>query len=174
MTTFDGIIVGVIGLTVLLGFWKGIIKQIVGIAGVAAAYMMAMGFYEDLAENFLGGFSSTFGQIIAFLAIFIACIIAASLVAWIVGSMMNITGLGMLNRTGGAFLGAVKGLFIVGVAVMILIAFLSPDNRVLKRSRTIEHIQPITEMISSFAPEGIKQKYDQKAARMGRESRDKR
>lgn len=164
---FDIIALAVAGLSVLLGLWKGLIRQVVGLAGVMAGYMIAMHFYESVAARYLKGFTPATGHIIAFLCIFIACIIAASIVGWVVGRVMNIAGLGILNRIGGAVLGGAKGCFILAIAVMMLVAFLPRENGVFKSSRTIRYIQPMAQLISTVAPKNIKTKYDQKTGKAG-------
>lgn len=167
MTWFDIIALIVVGWSIIRGSWKGLVRQIVGLAGVAAGYVAAMHFYGSLTARFLKGFSPAVGHIIAFLGIFIACMIAASIIGWLVGKLVNVTGLGTLNRIGGALLGAVKGCFIVSAAAMMLIVFLPPENRFLRGSRTITYIQPMAGLLSTLAPKGFKATYDKKVSRIG-------
>lgn len=167
MNMFDIIVLVVAGLSILRGLWRGLIRQVVGLAGVAAGYMIAMRFYESLSAGYLRGFTPATGRIVAFLCIFIVCIVAASIVGWIIGKLMNVTGLGMLDRIGGAVLGGAKGCFILAVAVMMLLAFLPKENGILKGSRTIEYIQPMARVISALAPQNIKTRYDQRTGKKG-------
>lgn len=167
MTWFDIVVLVVVGLSILRGSWKGLGRQIVGLAGVAAGYVAAMHFYGSFTATFLRGFSPAVGHIIAFLVIFIACMIAASIIGWLVGKLMNVTGIGALNRIGGALLGVVKGCFIVSAAVMMLIVFLPLENRLLRGSRTITYIEPMAGLLSTFAPKGFKATYDKKVSKIG-------
>lgn len=167
MTLFDIIVVVVVGLSILRGSWKGLVRQIVGLAGVAAGYVAAMHFYGSFTPRFLKGFSPPVGHIIAFLGIFVACMIAASILGWLVGKLMSVPDSGAFNRISGALLGAVKGCFIVSAAAMMLIVYLAPENRLLRGSRTIRYIQPMAELLSTLAPKGFKTTYDKKASRMG-------
>ena len=166
---FDVIVLAVVGLSTLLGLWKGMVRQVVGLAGVVGGYMLAMKFYGPLATRFLTGFRPATGVVISFLVIFIACIIAASIIGWIAEKLMGSAGLGFLNRVGGGILGGAKGCLIVSVAVMMLIAFL-PPNGIFKDSGTMKYIQPITDMVSRFAPKSIRTRYDEKAVKMGHPS----
>jgi membrane protein required for colicin V production len=165
---FDIIVLAVVGVLTLLGLWKGLVRQVVGLAGVAAGYVTAMKFYGPLAAKFLTGFRPATGKVISFLAIFIACIVAASIVGWIAGKLMGAAGLGILNRVGGGILGGAKGCLIVSVAVMMLIAFMPPNSSVFKGSGTMNYIQPIAGIVSRLAPKNIRTRYEEKAARMGR------
>jgi membrane protein required for colicin V production len=164
---FDVAVLAVIGVLTLFGVLRGLVRQVVGFAGVIAGCIFAMKFYGPLAAKFLAGFSPVTGHIISFLAIFMACIIAASVVGWMTGRLVSSAGLGILNRIGGGLLGGAKGCLIVAVVTMLLIAFLPPNNGVL-RGGTLIYIQPLAGLISTFAPKSINTKYDEKSARMGR------
>ena len=171
---FDIIVLAVVGVLTLLGLWKGLVRQIVGLAGVAAGYVIATKFYGPLAAKFLTGFRPATGNVISFLTIFIACIIAASIIGWIAGKFMSTAGLGILNRIGGGILGGAKGCLIVSVVVMMLIAFMPPSSGVFKGSRTMKYIQPMAGMVSRLAPKNISTRYGEKAARMGRLSDERK
>ena len=164
---FDVIVLGVVGVSTLLGLWKGLVRQVVGLAGLEGGYVMAMKFYGPLAARFLTGFRPATASVISFLAIFIACIIAASIIGWIAEKLMGTTGLGFLNRVGGGILGGAKGCLIISVAVMMLIAFLPPNSTVFKDSGTMKYIRPVTDMVSRFAPQSIRTMYDEKAVKPG-------
>ena len=150
---FDIAVLAVVAVLTLLGLWKGLVRQIVGLAGVAAGYVIATKFYGPLAAKFLTGFRPATGRVISFLAIFIACIIAASIIGWIAEKLMNTAGLGVLNRIGGGILGGVKGYLIVSVVVMMMVSFLPLHSGVFKGSRTMKYIQPMAGMVSRLAPE---------------------
>ncbi|HAR96004.1 MAG TPA: hypothetical protein DCR97_08605 [Deltaproteobacteria bacterium] len=166
MTLFDIIVLVVVALAILHGLWKGLVRQIVGLAGVAVGYVVAMHFYGPFTARFLKGFSPAVGHTIAFLGILIACMIAASIIGWLLGKLIGVTGSGALNKIGGALLGAVKGCFIVSVVTMMIIVFLPPENRLLKGSRTITYIEPLAGLLSALAPKSVKGTYDKKASKI--------
>ncbi len=167
---FDIIVLAVVGVAALFGLWKGLVRQVVGLLGVAAGYVAAMKFSGPLAAKFLTGFSPATGHVISFFAIFIACVIASSIFGSIMGKLVGGTGLGILNKVGGGLLGGLKGCLVIAVATMLLIAFLPPNTGVLKGSRTMKYIQPMADMISKVAPASIRITYEEKAAKMGRGS----
>lgn len=168
---FDIIVVGVVGVMTLLGLWKGLVRQVVGLAGVIVAYAVAMKFYGPLAAKFLTDLHPATGGIISFIVVFIVCIIAASLVGWMIESLAGAAGLGILNRIGGGILGGAKGYLVVSIIAMMLIAFLPLNNDIFKGSRTMKYIKPMARVVSKFAPKSTGRKYDEKAAGMGLLSR---
>jgi membrane protein required for colicin V production len=165
---FDIVVLVVVVVLTLLGLWKGLVRQIVGLAGVAAGYVIATKFYGPLAAKFLTGFRPATGRVISFLTIFIACIIAASIIGWIAEKLMNTADLGILNRIGGGILGAAKGYLIVSVAVVMMVSFLPLHSGVFEGSRTMKYIQPMAGIVSRFAPESISKRYEERAAKMRR------
>ncbi len=160
---FDIIVLALVGILTLFGLWKGLVRQVVGLAGVAAGYLIAMKFHGPLAARFLTGFRPAMGSVIGFLVIFIACIIAASIIGWIAGVLIGTAGLGILNRVGGGILGGAKGCLIVSVVVMMLIAFLPPNSSFFKGSGTMKYIRPIAGMVSRFAPKNIRMRYEERS-----------
>lgn len=158
---FDIVAIVVVALFFLRGMWKGLVRQVVGFLGVIVGYMLAMRFSGPIAIKYFSGFTPATGHIIGFLIVFVVCIMAASLIASLIARLITVTGLGALNRIGGAILGGAKGCFIVAVVTMILIAFSGPEGSVLKGSRTLHYIRPMADMVSGFAPESVKRKYDE-------------
>ncbi len=162
---FDIGVLIVVGLLTLRGLWRGFVRQVVGLVGVAAGYVLAMRFYGPVAARFLSGFSPAVGHIVAFVAIFVACMIAASIIGWIAGRAMSGVGLGPLNRIAGGLLVIAKGCFVVAVVTLALIVFL-PSDGLLKSSRTVKYILPMSDMIAKVAPASIRTKYEVRAARL--------
>jgi hypothetical protein len=99
VNTFDIVVVAVVGGLTFLGLWKGMVKQLVALAGVVAGYMIAMRFYGP-ASRFLTSFHPGTAKVICFVAIFVACILCAHILGWAAGKLFGISGLGFLNRIG--------------------------------------------------------------------------
>ena len=167
---FDIVVVAVIGILILLGLLKGLVRQAVGLAGVIVGYVLAMKFYAPLAAKLLTGLRPATGHVAGFLIIFVACIVVASIVGWVAGKLLKIAGLGFLNRIAGALLGGVKGCLIVAAVTVMLVAFLPSDSSLLKGSGTFKYLRPVADTISRFAPEAVKKKYDAGLARLAHPS----
>jgi len=125
--TFDIIVLAVIGILTIIGLWKGMVRQIFGLLGVIAGYMLAMRFYQPCSK-FLTDIHPGAAKAISFIAIFLACILVAHLIAWGIGRFFAVAKLGFLNRIGGGLLGFLKGCIIVSVGVMVLTTFLSANH----------------------------------------------
>jgi membrane protein required for colicin V production len=167
---FDVVVLAVIGILALSGLWKGLVRQVVGLLGLVLGFTVAMKFYALFATRFLPGFRPATGNLIGFLIILVGCMIAASLVGWIIGKVLSAAGLGAMNRIAGGLVGAAKGYFAVAAVTMMLIAFLPTNSPVLRDSRSIGYIEPMARVISKLAPKSIRAKYEEKADKLRRSS----
>jgi len=161
MDIFDIIVLAVVGILTIIGFWKGMVRQIFGLVGVIAGYGLAMRFYLP-GSKYLTGIHPGAAKAISFIAIFLACILLAHIIGYIVGRLFKISKLGFINRIGGGFLGFLKGCVIIAVVVMVLTTFLSPDNRFFRKSSTIKYILAVTAVLKKVTRGDIKAKYDEK------------
>lgn len=158
---FDIIVLVAIAALTIAGLFNGMVKQLFGLAGIVAGYMLAMKFYQPCSK-FLTSFPPGTARAISFIAIFISCILFAHIIGWLVGRFFDISGLGFLNRIGGALLGFLKGCIIVSVIVMILTTFLPAKSSLFKKSRTIKYILPVISILKKVTHEDIKAKYNEK------------
>jgi membrane protein required for colicin V production len=158
---FDVIVLAVVGICTLMGLWKGMVKQFFGLMGVIAGYLLAVRFYLPCSK-FLTGFHGGTARAASFVAIFLLCILVAHVIAWVVGRHFAGSGLGFLNRLGGAFLGLLKGCLIVAFAVMALMTFFPAHSGFLNQSSTMKKIIPLTAALRSVTRTDIKTKYEEK------------
>ncbi len=158
---FDIIVFTVIGVLTIIGLCNGMVKQLFGLAGLVAGYMLAMKFYQPCSK-FLTSFPPGTAKAISFIAIFFVCILLAHIIGWMVGRFFAISGLGFLNRIGGGFLGFLKGCLIVCVMVIVLKTFFPSYNNFFKRSHTIKYILSVTTILKKVTHDDIKAKYNGK------------
>jgi membrane protein required for colicin V production len=161
---FDIIVLVVVGILTIAGLFSGMVKQLFGLAGVIGGYMLAMRYYQ-FCSKYLTSFHSGTARAISFVVIFLACIVAAHIIGWLVGKIVTISGLGFFNKLGGGLLGFVKGCLIICVMVIVLNAFFPADIGFYKRSHTIKYIQRITALFKKVTREDIKRKYEEKVGK---------
>jgi membrane protein required for colicin V production len=158
---FDIIVFAFIGILTIIGLWKGLVKQLFGLLGVVAGYLLAMKFYQPCSKFFTSVQPGT-TKIMSFVTIFLASILAAHLIGWAAGRLLAISGLGFFNRIGGGLLGFLKGCIIVCIMVMVLTAFLPGYTGLFKKSSAIRYILPVTTALKKVTHEDIKTKYNEK------------
>ena len=117
MTGLDYAVLGVIALSTAWGLWHGLVREVISLAGWVMAFLAANLFAAPLAQALPGSISSPeLRVIVAFVAIFIVTLTAATLAAVLLSRVLKAVGLGGLDRTLGGFFGLAR-------AVLIALAF---------------------------------------------------
>lgn len=129
----DMVGLGLTGLLVVLGFVRGLWWQVIRLVGVLAAVVIArtlsprwvptvQGVFEDMNERLTHG--------IVWLLVFVAALGLATLLGRLGRKMLEAMQLGLVDRFGGAFVGALTGL-VVHAAVLVSLTHLGPSDWVV-------------------------------------------
>jgi membrane protein required for colicin V production len=120
MTWLDYAVIGVFAVSLVIGAWRGLVREVVSILGWVIAF---------LAANLLAGpLGPVMPDVIptpelrvaaAYLGIFIASLIVTSLVGLLLSKVVNAVGLGGIDRLLGAVFGAARGILILLAAALL-------------------------------------------------------
>ena len=127
----DTVITIVIFLVVLFflvdGIRRGLVRQLFEIAGLIAAFIGAYYLGHTIAHRFDGSTRISFAVSRFFFSavVFIVIALAFHLLGLLFQKMVSFTVLGPVDRVGGAFFGAVKGVLFVSLVCVLL--FSVPD-----------------------------------------------
>jgi membrane protein required for colicin V production len=121
LSAVDWILLAVLGLSRLLGLWRGIVQEVLSLAGwVAAFYVSQM--YAPMAAAWLPmeGSSQMLRYAAGFVVVFIAVLVATVLISWVIKKLISAVGLGPLDRLLGSLFGLMRGVVIL-LAVTVLV-----------------------------------------------------
>ena len=120
MTWLDYAVIGVFALSLALGVWRGLVRELISVLGWVIAF---------LAANLLAGpLGPAMPQAIptpelrvaaAYAAVFIGSLIVTSLAGLLLSKIVKAVGLGGVDRLLGAAFGAARGLLIVLAAALV-------------------------------------------------------
>jgi membrane protein required for colicin V production len=120
MTVFDYAVLIIIGLSVFLGIMRGLVREVLGLVGWVAAFFIAKTYSSQLVPMMPIDIPTDGLKILAaFLVVFLATLLAASLLAIALSAIFNKIGLGWLNRLLGIFFGLTRGVVIVCIIVFM-------------------------------------------------------
>ena len=119
MTWFDYGVIGIVGLSVLLGVIRGVVREITALAGWAAALILSGLFAPELAQWLPIALSPVMKAVIAYLVIFLAVLLLSGLAGVLLAKLFRAAGLGITDRAVGALFGVLRGALIVFVGVML-------------------------------------------------------
>jgi membrane protein required for colicin V production len=151
----------IIGLTTAFGIWRGMVSQVFSIVGIVGGYFSAVHYYRPLAAH-LTFVEAGVAKILSFILIIIICIIAAMVIAWLIGKVFKLPGLGVLNSLGGGAVGFIKGFLIVALMVIFLIAILPHDSPLLDKSATLPFVLKGIKIMDNMVPQDLKNQYHKK------------
>ena len=124
MTWFDYAVLTVLGLSLLLGVVRGLMREIVSLAGWITAFILATGFSGIVAGHMPESLGPVLSGLFAFLLVFIGVLVVSGVVGIVLSLLVRAAGLGLLDRSLGAVFGCVRGLAIV--LLVVLLAGLTP------------------------------------------------
>lgn len=117
----DILIVAVVLVSTLVSIWRGFAKEAISLGVWVAAFFIAIAFnsgMQQLLENLVSEPSLRQGA--AFLLLFILTLVVGSMVSYLVGELIKLSGLSTADRILGMAFGFVRGLVVVVVVALVL------------------------------------------------------
>ena len=133
MIILDWIAAAILLVFAVLGFRRGLVGEIFRIAAVIVGLFGGFAFYGRLAELLLRFFPLGWQkgiQVVSFIIVFAAFAGLTVLLGMLISKILQLTLLSWVDRIGGAVMGLVKGLLIVGVLVWVITLLPSLEKRV--------------------------------------------
>jgi membrane protein required for colicin V production len=130
MTSFDWIVLLIVGLSTLLAFFRGVIRELIALIAWVLGVIAAIGFAPILGRMLpeIAG-HPVVPYVIAFALILIVALLVGALIAWPLSKAIRAAGLGFVDRFLGSVFGFVRG--IVLMLAFVLVAGLTPLPRTI-------------------------------------------
>ncbi|MCX7241380.1 MAG: CvpA family protein [Burkholderiales bacterium] len=120
MQTLDWIFLAIIGVSMVVGLWRGLVYEVLSVLNWIAAFVLAQWFAPEVAQWLpMSGGSEVLRYAAGFVIVFVVAIFVGGLLAFLVKKMVASVGLSPVDRLLGALFGAVRGVVVVlAVAVV--------------------------------------------------------
>jgi membrane protein required for colicin V production len=120
MTWLDYAVAGVLALSVLAGAWRGLVREVVSILGWVIAFLAANLLAGPLGPEMPEAIPSPELRVAAaYVAVFLASLLATTLVGLLLSAAVRAAGLGGADRLLGAGFGAARGALILLAAALL-------------------------------------------------------
>ena len=120
MTWLDYAVLGVCAVSVVLGIWRGLVREVISILGWVIAFLAANLFAGPLGGAMPQSIPSPELRVAAaYVVIFLGSLIVTSLLGLLLSKIMHAVGLGGLDRLLGALFGVARSLLIVLAAALL-------------------------------------------------------
>ena len=121
MAPLDWVFLAVLGLSFLLGAWRGLVYEVLSVLSWIAAFVVAQWLADDAAAWLpMGNAREPLRLAAGFAVVFIAALFAGGMLAWAIKKLVEAVGLRPMDRALGAAFGLVRGavlLLAMGVVV---------------------------------------------------------
>lgn len=158
MNGLDIVILFILGISVLFGVIKGLIRELLSIAFFVVAVVLAFLFYQDVGQLFMKSIKNNeVSNFAGFLTIFFVVIIIGSIITYTVKKVFIVGPLKPIDRVLGGVFGLIRGILIAGVIVFGLTAF--PVKTEWRTSSKLSpHVVKTIDVFYGLFPEKYKEK----------------
>jgi membrane protein required for colicin V production len=149
----DWILLAVLGLSLLLGVWRGIVQEVLSLAGWVVAFYVSQ-LYAPRAAAWLPmeGSSQMLRYAAGFVVVFIAVLVATVLISWVVKKLISAVGLGPLDRLLGSVFGLLRGVVIL-LAITVIVG-MTPmrETEAWKQAQGAQWLQQLLHVLKPVLP----------------------
>ncbi len=152
----DYVVLAIITISILVGSIRGFVKEAFSLAVWAAAFLIAFQYSGALAlqlENHIE--LPSVRTSLAFAGLFISVLLVGGLLTFLVGKLVEKTGLSGTDRLLGGVFGGVRGVALVLAIILFAGMTPVPQDPWWQQSRTIQSLMPLAEWSAQFLPDYI-------------------
>jgi len=163
MTSFDYLVLAIIGLSIILSVMRGLLIEALSIVGWVVAFFVAKTYSSQLMPMMPADIPTEPLRILAaFLVVFFATLLITSLLAIALSTVFKKIGLGWLNRVLGAIFGLARGMLIVCILVFLGGLTDLPQDERWRNAMFSAPIEALVTSLLPWVPDSITQyiKYD--------------
>ena len=142
LTWVDGCIVALVGLSGLIGLFRGLVREVFSLMAWGVAVWLGLRYSRELAAHLVSVISLPSARVAAAFAILFAATLALSrLIAFLLDKLINSVGLTGADRLGGMAFGLARGVLVAAVLVLGAGATALPGDPWWKASKLIPPLQ---------------------------------
>jgi len=118
MTIFDYVVIGIVGASLLLGLWRGVVGELISLAAWVLAFIAAYHFGGEVGQAAFTGIADPGLRALAGCgAVFVDVLVVMALVRLAVRGLIKALGLGVSDRILGMVFGVLRGVLVAMVLV---------------------------------------------------------
>jgi len=163
MNPFDIIIIVIFTYFLIMGFFRGMIREISAIAGVLGGFFTALFTYKYLADYLSGWVSDpSYQKILSFLIIFSVVFMTVGIIGLIIKYLLKIADLRWTDRLLGGVFAGLKAVLVASVLLVVFTTFLTRDAPFLRQSVLAPYVMVVSEQMARMVSKDMKKEYQSK------------
>lgn len=151
LTGFDFVVIALLLLFTLRGFWIGFLRQITTLVALLVGFVIA-GQYHDKLFPFLRGVTDNPHAVfwMSYVILFGVTYVVTMLLGKGLAKVIELTVAGWFDKLLGGVLGAAKACIVVVLLNMVLSGILAPENDMLRKCQLCPYVSQATEFFRSL------------------------
>ncbi len=160
MIWVDFVIIGIIALSAVISLLRGFVREAMSLTVWLLACWVAWSFFRELAVHldWIAVPSLRLGAAMAML--FVATLIVGGLVNFLVGQLVDKTGLTGTDRLIGVLFGAARGILLVTLLIFLSGLTPLPHDPWWQTSQLIPYFQELATWLTSLLPEDLAERFN--------------
>lgn len=160
MNWADYLIIILIALSVLMGLWRGLLREVISLATWIAAFAIAFLFAEDGAAYLTPYLDApSLRMAAAFAGLFLATLLLGSLIGIVATQLVDYSGLTGTDRILGMVFGLGRGALVISVLVLVAGLTPLPQDPWWRHSQLLPHFQGTALWLRNLLPPELAQNF---------------
>jgi len=159
MIWFDYTVIAIVILSALLGWWRGLVYEVLSLLGWVVAGIVARLFAAQAAPYMPAALGAeAVRTAAAFAALFIGTLIIGGIVAWLLSKLVKWVGLGWMDGLLGTLFGVLRGVLVV--LALVLLAGLTglPKEPFWRNAALSKPLENVALAAKGWLPESVAQR----------------
>jgi membrane protein required for colicin V production len=156
LTWADLTLLAILGLSSIVGLWRGFVVEVMSLAVWVAAFWLAFVFGDETATLFEGAVQSGTAQLVlGYASVFVCALAVGGLLTWLMGRLVKGTGLSGTDRMLGLGFGLLRGVALACILVLLMGFTPMPQDSWWQQSRLLPGFQSGAEWLKTWLPEAV-------------------
>ena len=157
----DYAIIATVLISILVGFLRGFIKEVLSLVIWALAFFVAYQYGGQVADMMAEHVTLPSARAaMGFSGLFVSVLLVGGLLSYLIGRLVESTGLNGTDRLLGGVFGAARGLALV-VGVLLIAGFTPiPADPWWRESALIQRFNPLVQWAAEFLPAPVREQLD--------------
>lgn len=156
MTAFDYGVLGIVGLSVIVSIWRGVVREVLALLSWIVAFAVAQAYAAAFAAWLPRALANaSLRLLVAFVVLFVLALLLAALISMLVSRLVRSVGLGPVDRGVGAIFGLVRGMLAVLILVLLCGLTSVPQHPVWREAMLSPPLEAIAVSVAPMLPDEL-------------------
>ncbi len=156
MIWIDYAIIGLISISLIIGLFRGLIREAFALLTWGVAAWVGFNFSPPFATFFENIISDATARIAtAFVLLFVLTLIVGAIISKLLSALISKTGLTGTDRLAGLIFGIARGAFLIIILVMLAGLTPLPESSWWQNSQLLPYFQSLAVWLKTHIPDGI-------------------